>query len=597
MKTLKLLSLLVLALVFSQCGTTAPNESVKTDKPVVHEVLTTLDTIYGKFYDLAMTNLGKSPTEICEMTKEWAKTLPNMAAIASVGDSSFFDFELTSGLRGTFVIFLTDADGRSLTRGGGGTKHTDDPRLIQSNIPKSKNTIPNKDVMIFTPFSNQGGDFTLYHDNELDTIINTFKQAGGFTVKEGEKLEDLLSFDKYGLAIIETHGFPDAFFTWHKVEAISSVYDTSDEEITLSLYATLGPDGYYLVKNGFFRFAWAEGVRSIINWQQYLRDKTKYTNPYRLLVTSKYVRDKMPMLKNTIVLGNMCYSGWKSMSYADIWPKGKTWIADPIQPAFMSKNPITYYYYGYNDGTSAKLSDYYAKKMEDSLVKHLVRDGDSTGHAHLDNDDNEYKWSENDIFGPGMLFKQSGHVDYSYENCVDSVVDERDGHVYKTFCIGKQTWMAENLNFNAPGSVTYNNDPANGAIYGRLYSYNNLAGICPKGWHVPSYEEFDELETAISQTYGGSSGGAMKAVSPLWNSPNLGATNISGFSALPGGNVVYISDPTSSDGLGYRALFVTTSIQDSVWQLWGLLADSQSLDIFEAASLEEGASCRCLKDK
>lgn len=81
----------------------------------------------------------------------------------------------------------------------------------------------------------------------------------------------------------------------------------------------------------------------------------------------------------------------------------------------------------------------------------------------------------------------------------------------------------------------YNNDPANGPIYGKLYNWqavNDPRGLAPTGYHVPSEAEF----TTLTNFLGGQSvaGGKMKAVT-LWNNPNTGATNSSGFTGLPGG--------------------------------------------------------------
>ncbi|MCX6162319.1 MAG: fibrobacter succinogenes major paralogous domain-containing protein [Ignavibacteriae bacterium] len=136
-----------------------------------------------------------------------------------------------------------------------------------------------------------------------------------------------------------------------------------------------------------------------------------------------------------------------------------------------------------------------------------------------------------------------------------SQVTDKDGNVYKTVVIGTQEWMAENLNVEhyrngdvIPqvqdakewGKLTtgawsyYNNDPANGKIYGKLYNWyavNDPRGLAPEGWRIPSDEEWTQLTDYL----GGESiaGGKMKATT-LWLSPNVGATNRSGFSAFPG---------------------------------------------------------------
>jgi uncharacterized protein (TIGR02145 family) len=96
----------------------------------------------------------------------------------------------------------------------------------------------------------------------------------------------------------------------------------------------------------------------------------------------------------------------------------------------------------------------------------------------------------------------------------------------------------------------YDNDQNNVKTYGYLYNYYVISdprGICPSGWHVPSQAEFETL----SQTCGGDAvaGGALKeAGTTHWGAPNTGATNSSGFTALPGGE--------RNDGLsgGFSAL-------------------------------------------
>ena len=87
--------------------------------------------------------------------------------------------------------------------------------------------------------------------------------------------------------------------------------------------------------------------------------------------------------------------------------------------------------------------------------------------------------------------------------------DARDGRVYAWVKIGSQTWMAENLKFNAKtGSWAYNNDTANLAVYGRLYNWKTAQTSCPKGWHVPSDKEWG----ALIKTLGGNDEAGLKMV-------------------------------------------------------------------------------------
>ena len=64
---------------------------------------------------------------------------------------------------------------------------------------------------------------------------------------------------------------------------------------------------------------------------------------------------------------------------------------------------------------------------------------------------------------------------------------------YKTFKVENKIWMADNFNMEVPGSWCYDNNPENCKKYGRLYTYEAALKNCPKGWHLPSDQEWTEL--------------------------------------------------------------------------------------------------------
>ena len=150
----------------------------------------------------------------------------------------------------------------------------------------------------------------------------------------------------------------------------------------------------------------------------------------------------------------------------------------------------------------------------------------------------------------------------------ENTVTDIDGNVYETVQIGGQLWMAENLKvthyqnsdeipyiYNDPqygAYINYNNNDDNVAVYGRLYNWfavNDERGLCPDNWHVPSDDEFKSLEMYLGMSEseangeglrGTDEGGKLKEEgNEHWNSPNTGATNETGFTALPGGNRRY----------------------------------------------------------
>lgn len=126
-----------------------------------------------------------------------------------------------------------------------------------------------------------------------------------------------------------------------------------------------------------------------------------------------------------------------------------------------------------------------------------------------------------------------------------------------TLC--NQTWMLYNLNVSTYrngdpipqvtdpiqwNSLTtgawcyYNNDPSTEATYGKLYNWyavNDPRGLAPAGWRIPNNSDWSSLESCLGGYF--VAGGTLKeAGTSHWESPNTGATNSSGFTALPGGS-------------------------------------------------------------
>jgi len=138
----------------------------------------------------------------------------------------------------------------------------------------------------------------------------------------------------------------------------------------------------------------------------------------------------------------------------------------------------------------------------------------------------------------------------------------------------------------------YQNNPANGATYGKLYNWYavNTGSLCPSGWHIPTDAEWQTLVDAL----GGDAvaGGAMKATT-LWSSPNTGATNSSGFTALPGGYRLNDGSFYTVGGLGS----FWSSTEYSSFNAWYRSLYYNYSDVSRTNHYKDyGFSCRCLRD-
>ena len=237
-----------------------------------------------------------------------------------------------------------------------------------------------------------------------------------------------------------------------------------------------------------------------------------------------------------------------------------------------------------------KRTGYYKNGEQDGEWKHYYEDYDKDGKLmrveNYKDGEPEGRWEHYDVnirvehYIDGKPDRESEHYDenvrpirieYLEVNYIDgkpdekweyygenrkrmsgSPVDQGECKEHKTVTIGSQIWMAENLNYAVEGSKCYNNSSANCDKYGSLYNWSTAMalpsscdstlcssqiqsphrGICPSGWHIPSYAEWDVLVTAV----GGyeTAGTKLKATSG-WNNSGNG-TDEYGFSALPGGS-------------------------------------------------------------
>ena len=210
-----------------------------------------------------------------------------------------------------------------------------------------------------------------------------------------------------------------------------------------------------------------------------------------------------------------------------------------------------------------------------------------------------------------------------------ALIDMRDKKSYRTILIGKQRWMAENLNYddslNYPtlvkNSWCYDNLPENCEKYGRLYSWPvamdssgrfssdgkgcgfwssctptyPVRGICPEGWHLPAKAEFETLISVV----GGDSVAGKVLKSPIgWKLASNGSGSY-GFDALPAGgrssdfyvNGSYVNFAYEGD----LAIFWTSTVESFMYAYGVRFSDDDSVTI-SSPRRDIGFSVRCLQD-
>ncbi len=228
------------------------------------------------------------------------------------------------------------------------------------------------------------------------------------------------------------------------------------------------------------------------------------------------------------------------------------------------------------------------------------------------------------IMGLLLVFSNSCEKDDNDKGVVKKddndkgVVKDADGNVYKTVTIDNQIWMAENLKttkyndgtaiplvianndwdaLTSPGYCWHDNNEANKATYGALYNWHavNTKKLCPTGWHIPESNEWNNLMSSL----GGEdvAGGALKeAGTAHWKDPNSGATNSTGFTALPGGSRDNRGPFTSDFGKNGSWWASNASTEYPKWAWISSLSYFNANAIVYFGEKNYGMSVRCIKD-
>ena len=232
-----------------------------------------------------------------------------------------------------------------------------------------------------------------------------------------------------------------------------------------------------------------------------------------------------------------------------------------------------------------------------------VRDAEASGKIEMIRKNVE-NWNESNKVSAFEKYVESfgeGLSRDSYLNPVtpyDSIVDNRDGQVYKTVKIGEQVWMAQNLNYIdtakavfKDSSWCYDNNPRNCTLAGRLYTWTVAKdSLCPEGYHLPDTTEWNTLFASVGGT--ANAGTVLRSILG-WDSVN--GTNDYGFSAVAVGER-YHSGSFDSEGTKAFIWTATALPEESENSAYAAYFVENATVSFKKNFKDNGASVRCLKD-
>jgi uncharacterized protein (TIGR02145 family) len=554
-----------------------------------------LDLGHTNFYEFAGKNNGNAPAALYATGKLLFDTgIPQDVYIV---DSTYMYIVMDPDITMLFRIDYVDEIGKSVYRGGpnGGNRLL---RLLNDN--SCSDAIPNNKVLLWgaadnLPFNYSRIKNTLSEsDFEFEVTALMHEQCTPSTLK---------TLDQYGLVLLDTHGMPDAILTGSKISFPEGA--NTLKKFKEVMVASLSQDGYDDFLKGNLMASWAV-VTPEMGTESWWKNgnSTKRIDGLEVWADMRFL-ENLPDLSNTIIFNNSCYSGATVNEIKNGNINGvpvnlvKT---ETVANAFLGRSPIAYYGWNHDDLSAGPVGNDFATQAEENLIKRLADSADSTGMAHRRADGSYFEFSYPPKYPEILRLNLFNKDSYCYQDpCEDSFTDPRDGQEYKTVCIGKQVWMAENLratkyNDNTPiatghndtqwvglttgayaiyphGSISgLNSDAEVLNTYGALYNWFAVdaeQGLCPTGWRVPTDADWTELVNyVVGQGYSKSNvvegvGNALKSCRqinhpnggdcakldhPRWDAHNTHyGTDEFGFSSLPGG---YRSNNGSYGGIG-----------------------------------------------
>lgn len=313
-------------------------------------------------------------------------------------------------------------------------------------------------------------------------------------------------------------------------------------------------------RNGYFTVTYDNGTYT----GYFVNDKKEDKGTYTWSYGDKYEGD----WKDDNQTGKGTYTWVNGNKYDGDWKDGKregkgtlTWADGSKYEGDWKDDKIT----GYGKKTWANGDEYLGNFLDGYLHGYGVY---SSKSGHLNNCPECVKYDGQWINGKkdvmGNCYDKNSILIYSGKFKDDKPVytypmSGLNDFLNDAIKIGTQTWSGKNLDVayfrngdpipeaktdaewkkagenKQPAWCYYNNDPANGKKYGKLYNWyavDDKRGLAPAGWHIPSEKEWNILIDYLGGDL--EAGGKLKALTD-WESPNKGATNSSGFTALPAG--------------------------------------------------------------
>ena len=464
-------------------------------------------------YVSEITHLQTSAEQNMEV---WLGSMDSLAAVEKLrqyflSNSNVDSVEVTpqgisvlysNGIQGGVVLNTLDAPS--------GVRMFKSPGLSAGhNAPSVRSVVNNKKMIMF-----EGAyiDFPQFFESMVTNHTANLPRIG-YTVEnvfrgEAATLDRYTKLSGYGIIQLASHGVSTKWPPWKG----GDVYMLTGDSVNAAMKYPID-----LVNRNIAIFS-------------YQKKNMYWINEKFILKYNDFSRDTV------LFYGSFCFShwgGWRSLQkkFAAGVYVGYDWIVDAVWDAKWANNMISMM----SDSSKQPLPSILDWKNDPTLpkVNSIV----------------------NEVFDTHVML--TGDTTLTLLPDTSTTVKDIDGNVYHIKRIGTQVWMLENLkttrlhDSTALGLVTdgtywgaatggvycfYDNNPANKGDYGALYNWQavNSGKLAPKNWHVPSIAEWNVLVNFL----GGATvaGGKMKETGTAhWSSPNVEATNSSGFKGLPGG--------------------------------------------------------------